>query len=211
MKRLDLDDIEGIPVFGTLVWKPVRRTLGVTAFGINAFTAANTGDEVVEDHTEERLGHEEVYVVMTGHATFTVDGAEVDAPAGTVVYLDDPSERRFAVAREAGTTVLAIGGRPGMHEVSTWEYFAPALPLVAESDYDGARRVLEEGLAARPDSGPLLFHLARVEALAGNADVALERLNDAVGWDEEFAEYFREHPELDESFASIRDDPRYPR
>ena len=32
MKRLSLDDVEGIPVLGSLVWKPVRKTLGVTAF-----------------------------------------------------------------------------------------------------------------------------------------------------------------------------------
>jgi hypothetical protein len=80
MKTLRLDDIDGIPVFGTLVWKPVRKTLGVTAFGINAYRAESAGDEVVEEHTEEQLGHEEVYVVVSGHATFTVDGEEVDAP-----------------------------------------------------------------------------------------------------------------------------------
>ena len=41
VKTLRLDEVEGIPVFGTLVWKPVRKTLGVTAFGINAYTAAD--------------------------------------------------------------------------------------------------------------------------------------------------------------------------
>ena len=41
MKTLRLDEIEGVPVLGTLVWKPVRKTLGVTAFGINAYTAAD--------------------------------------------------------------------------------------------------------------------------------------------------------------------------
>ncbi len=40
-------------MFGTLVWKPVRKTLGLTAFGINAYTAASAGDEVVEDHDED--------------------------------------------------------------------------------------------------------------------------------------------------------------
>ena len=75
MKVLRLDEIEGVPVFGTLVWKPVRKPLGVTAFGINAYTAAAPGDEVVEDHTEEPSGHEELYLVVHGHATFTVDGA----------------------------------------------------------------------------------------------------------------------------------------
>ena len=147
MKRLSLDEVEGIPVFGTLVWKPVRKTLGVTAFGINAYTAANAGDEVVEEHTESQLGHEEIYAVVAGHAVFTVDGETVDAPTGTVVYLDDPAERRSAVAQEPGTTVLAIGGVPGRHEVSAWEYFFPALPHMRSGDYDTARRLLEEGLA----------------------------------------------------------------
>ena len=128
MKILRLDEIEGIPVFGTLSWKPVRQPLGVTAFGINAYTAANAGDEVVEEHTEEQLGHEEIYFVHTGHAVFTVDGEEVDAPAGTMVYLDDVKQTRHAIAKEAGTTVIAIGGVPGKHEPSAWEYFFPALP-----------------------------------------------------------------------------------
>src|SRR5262249_29424426 len=122
VKLLRLDEIAGIPVLGTLVWKPVRRPLGVTAFGINAYTAANAGDEVVEDHRENQLGHEEIYFVHRGHATFTVDDEEVDAPAGTLVYLDDVNQRRSAIAREPGTTVLAIGGVPGKHEPSAWEF-----------------------------------------------------------------------------------------
>src|SRR3954464_1549750 len=108
MRVLKIDEVEGIPVLGSLVWKPIRRPLGVTAFGINAYTAANAGDEVVEEHTEEQLGHEEIYVVISGHATFTVGGEEVDAPAGTLVYLDDVTQKRHAIATEAGTTVLAI-------------------------------------------------------------------------------------------------------
>ena len=76
----------------------------------------------------------------TGHAVFTVDGEEVDAPAGTMVYLDDVSQRRHAIAKEPGTTVIAIGGVPGKHELSAWEYFFPALPAMREGDYDTARR-----------------------------------------------------------------------
>src|SRR5712672_1381466 len=128
MKTLRLDELEGLPVLGTLSWKPVRKTLGVTAFGINAYTAANAGDEVVEDHNEVQLGHEEIYAVVAGHAVFTVDGEEVDAPTGTLVYLDDVTQRRSAVAKVPNTTVLAIGGKPGLHEVSDWEYFFPSLP-----------------------------------------------------------------------------------
>src|SRR2546423_8083504 len=128
MKHLRLDEIEGIPVLGTLLWKPIRRPLGITAFGINAYTAANAGDEVVENHTEEQLGHEEIYLVHKGHAIFTIDGAEVDAPEGTLIFIDDVTQRRHAIAKKAGTTVIAIGGVPATHEPSPWEYFFPALP-----------------------------------------------------------------------------------
>lgn len=48
MRRIRLDEIEGLPVFGTLTWRPVRKTLGVTASGINAYTAARAGDAVTE-------------------------------------------------------------------------------------------------------------------------------------------------------------------
>ena len=157
MKVLRLDEIEGIPVFGTLVWKPMRKTLGVTAFGINAYTAANAGDEVVEEHTEEQLGHEEIYVGrLAATRRSRVDGEEVDAPAGTLVYLDDVKQRRHAIAKEAGTTVLAIGGVPGRHEVSAWEYFFPALAPMRDGDYDTARRILEDGLAEQDLAGPAL-------------------------------------------------------
>ncbi len=205
MKLLKLDEIDGIPVLGTLSWKPVRRPLGVTAFGINAYTAANAGDEVVEEHTETQLGHEEIYFVHTGHATFTVDGEEVDAPAGTLVYLDDVSQKRHAIAKEAGTTVLAIGGVPGVHEPSAWEYFFPALPAMREHDYDTARRILEEALQ-ESDAPAVHYQLACVESLSGNRERALDELEHAIAG----GERFREWAQKDEDFAAIRDDPRFP-
>jgi mannose-6-phosphate isomerase-like protein (cupin superfamily) len=205
VKTLRLDEIPGIPVLGTLLWKPVRRPLGVTAFGINAYTAAHAGDEVVEDHTEEQLGHEEIYLVHTGHAVFTVDGEEVDAPAGTIVYLDEPKQRRHAIAKEAGTTVIAIGGVPGTHEPSAWEYFFPALPAMRDGDYDTARGILTDALMEN-DAPGVHYQLACVEALSGNADRALEELRIAVDGNERY----REPARTDEDFASIRDDPRFP-
>jgi hypothetical protein len=204
VKTLRLDELDGIPVFGTLAWKPVRKTLGVTAFGINAYTAANAGDEVVEDHTEEQLGHEEIYAVVSGHATFIVDGEEVDAPAGTLVYLDDPSQRRSAIATESGTTVLAIGGKPGTHEVSAWEYFFPALPAMRDGDYDRARGILEDGLA-HTEHPALHYNLACLEALAGNKERALAELELTI----DAAPRFRDSARADDDFASLRDDPRF--
>jgi tetratricopeptide (TPR) repeat protein len=206
VKVLRLDDVQGLPVFGTLVWKPIRRTLGVTAFGINAYTAAEAGHEVVEEHSETQLGHEEVYVVVSGHATFRVDGEEVEAPAGTLVFLDDPAQRRAAVAREAGTTVLAIGGVPGRHDVSAWEYVFAALPSLHAGDHDRARAILEEALGER-DDGAIHYNLACVEALAGNRERALAELEQAIAREDRF----RAAAAGDDDFASLRDDPDFGR
>jgi hypothetical protein len=51
-------------VGGSLLWRPLRRTLDVGAFGINAYVAPNAGDDVVEEHWDRTLEHEEVYVVL---------------------------------------------------------------------------------------------------------------------------------------------------
>jgi hypothetical protein len=106
------------------VWRPVRHHFGITAFGVNAWVARAAGDEVIEDHDETGTapGHEELYFVAAGHAVFTVDGDEVDAPAGTFVYVPAPGVRRKAVARAADTTVVALGGWTGRpFEISAWE------------------------------------------------------------------------------------------
>lgn len=204
MKVLRIDDIEGLPVLGTLMWQPVRRPLGITAFGINAYTAGAAGDEVVEEHTEQT--HEEAYIVIRGHATFTVDDEEIDAPWGTIVFLDDPKQKRHAIAVEAGTTVLAIGGEPGKHQISSWEYIFPSLPSRNAEDWDTARTLLEEAVAERPDIPAIRFHLAQVEARAGNADRALELLSGACEERPDYAALAAN----EEDFASIKDDPRFP-
>jgi hypothetical protein len=60
--------------------------------------------------------------VVDGHATFTVDGRELDAPRGTLVFVQDPTLVRKAVARDGGTAVLAIGATPRVaFRVSPWE------------------------------------------------------------------------------------------
>lgn len=106
-------------------WKPVRRHFGIRAFGTNAYVARAGGDPVVEEHTEaddSGTGHEELYLVLSGRATFTVEGEAADAPAGTLVFVPDPRATRSAVAHEPGTTVIAFGATSGKaFEVSPWE------------------------------------------------------------------------------------------
>jgi len=205
-----LDEVEALPTFGKLKWKPLRRPLGVTAFGVNAYWAEHAGDELIEEHDELGAGagrHEELYVVVAGAARFTVAAEEFDAAPGTVVFVRDPAARRAAVATEANTTALAVGGASGRpYEVSPWEWVAEAVPAWRAGDYATARRTIEEGLREYPDNPSLLYDLACAEALDGAADAALEHLERAIERKPELASDARS----EEDFASIRSDPRFP-
>ncbi len=144
------DELDSIPIAEGLVWHPVRRRLGISAFGTNAYTAEHAGGQVVEEHDETKAGggaggHEELYVVVRGHATFTLDGETVDAPAGTLVFIRDPKVKRVAIAEEEGTLVLAVGGEAGRaFEVSPWESYFVALPALRAGRWDEAIALLED-------------------------------------------------------------------
>jgi mannose-6-phosphate isomerase-like protein (cupin superfamily) len=207
-QSIRIDEIDPISVVdGTLLWRPVRRTLDIGAFGINAYVAPNAGDDVVEEHTESTLRHEEVYVVLTGRATFTLGGETLDAPTGTVVFIRDPLVRRHARAEEPGTQVLAIGGpRDEAYEPSPWEDVFAAEPHRAAGDYETYAAALASALEKRPDHPATLYNLACAEALAGRADDALTHLRRAVELRPETADWARE----DEDFASLRDREDWP-
>ena len=207
-QSLRLDDIEPIPVVnGTLLWRPVRRTLDIAAFGINAYVAPKAGDDVVEEHTEESLGHEEVYVVLSGRATFTLDGETLDAPAGTVVFVRDVTVKRHARAEEPNTAVLAVGGpRDAVYEPSAWEDYFAAERHRAAGDYDTYLMELEQAAAKRPDHPATLYNLACAEALVGRAEDALTHLRRALELKPEWSEMAAK----DDDFASLRDDPGWP-
>jgi tetratricopeptide (TPR) repeat protein len=191
-----LSDLESVKAVGTLQWTPVRKHFGITAFGISAYTAAEVGQDVVEEHTEERLGHEELYVVVSGRATFVLDGEEKDVPAGSVVYLRDPKVKRYARAAEPGTTVLAIGGRPGAHEVSAWEYFFLAYGFVDE-DPERAIAEIQAGLAEKPDHPALHFHLACIYTRVGRLDEAGAALDRALELDPKLQKWADEDEDLE--------------
>ena len=208
MRTVRIDEIEPIAVVGgELQWRPLRRTLGIEAFGINAYTA-DAGELVVEEHDESGAGaghHEELYIVVTGRATFTVDGEKVDAPVGTCVFLNHPEERRGARAVEDGTTVLAVGGvRGGACKVSPWEFAFAGVPAYRSKRYDEAAALLREGLELHPGNTALLYDLACMEALSGDKDAALEHLRQAAA-----SPRLREAAAADSDFDSLRDDPSF--
>ena len=160
-----VDELEAVPWRGTdLVWRPLRAALGLHAFGAGAYTADRIGQTVVEPHVEAGEGrdHEELYVVLSGRATFTLDGATLDAPAGTLVRVG-AAVHRAAVAAEAPTVVLAFGREPDF-AVAGSEWTERARPLM-RSDPARARALLEEGLRELPESAGVRYGLALLAAI----------------------------------------------
>jgi hypothetical protein len=208
-RTLRIDELDPIDVAG-LRWHPVRHALGVRGFGVNAYSGG-AGEDVVEDHTEADdtgRGHQEMYLVLSGHARFEVDGETVDAPAGTFVFLPEPTSRRHAVALADGTTVLALGAEPGVpYEVSAWEWRFRAQPHIDAEEWEKGIALMHDGLAARPGDASLLYNLACFEANLGRLDNATAHLQEAL---EAEPENVREWAEGDTDLDPLRERADFP-
>jgi tetratricopeptide (TPR) repeat protein len=203
-----LDDLPALP--GPPTWRPVRTELGVAAFGVNAFSAAAAGDLLIEEHDEASGGagrHEELYVVVRGHARFTVDGEEIDAPAGTLVFVPDPASRRVAFAVEGDTMALVVGGAAGeAFAPSPWEGAALAVAFAQQGQFERALELAREAAREHPDKGPALYNVACAESLAGEREAALEHLRRAFELEPRAREWAARDADLD----PLRDDPGFP-
>lgn len=211
MKAIHINDIDGLTLPGfSFLWRPVRATLGVEAFGINAYTATEAGGELIEEHDETGGGagrHEELYVVLSGHASFTVAGKEIDAPAGTLVFCDDQTELRSATGLEPGTTVLAIGGRRGQpYTVSAWEYYFRAYAHLGKGDTEAVRRLVDEGLAEYPHNPSMHYNAACLLARLGERERALEHLQRSIELEPSMRDRARDDADLD----VLRGEPGFP-
>jgi hypothetical protein len=186
----------------------VRRDFGIGSFGVNAFFQAMSGARVIGEHDElgpGSSGHEELYVVVAGGCTFTVDGEEVEAPTGTAVFVD-PSAKRSARATEDGTIVLVVGGTPGeAFRPGPGESITEFFRLYRAKDYEGALSVLREALDEHPGNALFLYNIACMESLLGRPEESLEPLAESLtAWPA-----YREAAAADDDLAALRDDPRF--
>jgi tetratricopeptide (TPR) repeat protein len=186
----------------------IRRELDIEAFGVNAYRAVADDAQIINEHDELGLsgaGQQELYVVLSGGATFTIDGERVEAPAGSLVFVRDPATKRGAVATEAGTTVLAIGGTPG----EAYRVFPPeaqeAMEAYSAGDFEKAVERLSQVLGREPNDVLSLYNTACFEARLGRTDDALEHLGRAIELEERAVDYARG----DGDFDSIREEPRF--
>ena len=187
-------------------WSPIRRELEVQSFGVNAWTAHEAGATLIAEHDERPSRHEELYLVVAGRATFTVGGEQLDAPAGTIVFVRDPATTRGAVTAEADTTVLAVGAEPGKaYRPRPWEANVDILPLFASGQHAEAKRLLLEALDRYEERNTLLYNLACAEAQLGETEAAFDHLAAALPGRADLAELARG----DDDLAPLRDDPRF--
>ena len=149
-----------------------------------------------------------MYIVVSGRARFVLDEDEIDAPAGTIVFIRDPAVQREAIAEEPGTLVLAVGGKPGpAYEPSAWETMFYAIPASREGRWDDAIALHEEALARAPGQRALLYNLACMESRGGRhagcapAPAAGGRRSSSAG---------RPHAQTDTDFDAIRGEPGLP-
>ena len=187
-------------------WAPIRRALDVRAFGINAWTAREAGEHVITPHDELPSDHEELYLVTSGKAGFTVSGDRIDAPAGTIVFVRDPAARREAISLEPDTTVVAVGGAAGKpFAPRSWETNAEVLPLFDAGEYAKARTLLTAALERYEDHATVHYNLACAEARLGETDAALQHLAAALQERPALAADAHADPDLE----PIRSDPRF--
>ena len=204
---VSLEDIEPGPEHDGRIPLNIRRHFDIRGFGVRANRSVGDG-HVVGEHTELGIGasgQEELYVVLSGKATFNVDGEPIYATAGTMVFVRDPAATRSAVAKEEGTTILAIGGTPGKaYELSVGEAMNDMWEPYRAGDYEGALETLQPVLEERPEA-LVLFNVACMEARLGRTDDAISHLQQAVQDDDRIKENIRS----DEDLESIREDPRF--
>jgi tetratricopeptide (TPR) repeat protein len=186
----------------------IRRDLGVRSFNVNALRAV-AGEELLREHDEAGPTtdrHERLWLVLSGHAVFTVDGEEIDAPAGTIVHVPVPEAKRSAIAKEAGTTLLGVGGRPGEpYRETPGEALDGFYELHGAGEWEAAAEICRSALERNAENALALFNLACCESLLGHVDDALAHLGEAVS----LAPALRENAATDTDLDPIRDGPRF--
>jgi tetratricopeptide (TPR) repeat protein len=201
-----LDEIDELND-GRIPWRPVRHHFGITSFGVNAWTGREAGDRIINEHDEadDEDQQEELYLVQAGRARFELDGEQVDAAAGTFVFVR-PSVKRTAFAEEPGTTIVSIGATPGKaYEVFGWEAWSLLRPLYESGEYAEAADRGREVMKAHPEYAGVAYNVACVESLAGRKEDAIQHLRQAIDGSDRFRNLAAE----DADFNAIRDEPEF--
>lgn len=87
-------------------WVLVRRSLGVSSFGVNAVELPP--GESIPEHDELERDHEELFLVLEGNATIVVDGVDHPLRKGSFARLDPQPKRTVRNDGDAVARVLIV-------------------------------------------------------------------------------------------------------
>ena len=179
MRVLHLGDLDAIDAAG-VHWLPLRRVLGATAFGTNAYRA-EAGEQLIEPHDELPGTDEEMYVLIAGRATFTVAGEEVRRDAGHRCLLS-PTRPNTARRWPRRTARSSWRRQPGRCRRPAAGLAAPLRRAAAGrgGDYLAAYETAAEALADHPDDADTHYELASWAAMGGQRERALDHWRRAV-------------------------------
>jgi quercetin dioxygenase-like cupin family protein len=105
--RLTIDEAELKPENGIRIGRWTQYTgLGDRPFGAMWFEVPAGGRSVIDGHPEVELA-----VVLSGEATFTVEGRDVNVSCGTAVLLQ-PYENHVVHAKDDPVQVLSLYWMP---------------------------------------------------------------------------------------------------
>jgi uncharacterized cupin superfamily protein len=85
-------------------WSLVRRSLGVSSFGMNLVELDPDGK--IAEHDETDREQEEVFIVLEGTAAILIDGEEYPAAAGAFARPRSPPSR--TVVNKGGTKAKVL-------------------------------------------------------------------------------------------------------
>ena len=101
---IDVGKVE--PLFNGRI-RPVRKALEIESFGVNEFELAG-GSDTYPEHDELKTGQDELFVILEGDGTMTIDGESFELVPGRYVYVTPESKRHIAPG-SSGLRYVAFG------------------------------------------------------------------------------------------------------
>jgi len=101
---IDVGEVE--PLFNGRI-RPVRKALEIESFGVNEFELAAGSDHLPRARRAE-TGQDELFVILEGDGTMTIDGESFELLPGRYVYVT-PESRRHIAPGPSGLRYIAIG------------------------------------------------------------------------------------------------------
>ena len=101
---IDVGAVE--PLFNGRI-RPVRKALEIESFGVNEFDLP-ADSTTYPEHDELKTGQDELFVVLEGGGTMTVDGDSFELIPGRYVYVT-PESKRYIEPGSSGLRYIAIG------------------------------------------------------------------------------------------------------